>query len=82
MRAAFGKGPRQAVAHVLFHSVKQLHSRTAGRKIALDLFIPASAIPIDDPGGQRSLLFRRQFHNGVLNLGEVHETILPQSGFV
>jgi hypothetical protein len=28
------------------------------------------------------LLFRRQFHNGVLNLGEVHETILPQSGFV
>jgi hypothetical protein len=30
-----------------------------------------SAIPIGDPGGQGGLLFGRQFHNGVLNLGEL-----------
>jgi hypothetical protein len=43
--AAFGKGPRQALAHLPSHSVKQLHSRSARRKVALDLFIPAGANP-------------------------------------
>ena len=70
-RSAFGKGLRQAVPHLLFHSLKQLHSRSARRKVALDLFIPAGTIPLGDPGGQGGLLFGRQFHNGVLNLGEL-----------
>jgi hypothetical protein len=78
-REAFRKGARQTVAHLLLYSVKQFHSRSARRKVSLDLFIPTDAIPIDNPGSQRGLLFRRQFHNCVLNLGEVHPTILPQS---
>lgn len=45
----------------------------------LDLFIPVGTIPIDDPSGQGSLFFGRQFHDGVLNLGEIHGTIVPHS---
>lgn len=78
-REAFRKGSRQTVAHLLLYSVKQSHSRSARRKVSLDLFIPAGAIQIDDPGSQRDLLFGRQFYDGVLNFGEVHRTILPQS---
>jgi hypothetical protein len=57
---------------LLSHFAKQFHARSASREVALNLFIPAGAIPLGDPGGQRSLLFGRQFDNGALNLGEIH----------